>query len=170
MLLICVNYYCVAARSNQQAALCQRHSHVQTGSKDLLQTDQRPATNHRHRVQGLPARGVKGKVRFNTNLKSSHLWGVCGGRAPVRQRQQGPCTSPAGPLYGSGRAPVRQRQQGPCTAARPLYGSRAPVRQQGPCTAAAAGPLYGSRAPVRQQGPCTAAGPLYGSRAPVLQR
>ena len=64
------NINCVSVRTNQQAPVCQRHSQVQAGSEGLLQADQRSAANHRHRIQDLPAGGVKGNVHFNTNFKA----------------------------------------------------------------------------------------------------
>lgn len=63
-------YYCVAACTNQQAPLCQRHSPVQTGSEGLLQAGQRSATNHSLRIQGLPAGGVKGTVHFRAKSQT----------------------------------------------------------------------------------------------------
>lgn len=60
----------VLARTNQQAPVCQRHSQVQAGREGLLQADQRTVNNHRHRIQGLPAGGVKGNVCFNYTFQS----------------------------------------------------------------------------------------------------
>lgn len=66
-------YYFVSACTNQQAPLCQRHSQVQTGSKDLLQADQRPVNNHLLRIQGIPAGGVKGNVQSSTQSLKNGL-------------------------------------------------------------------------------------------------
>lgn len=72
------------ARTHQQASLRQRHSHVQAGSEGFLQAGQGPAANHGLRVQGLPAAGVEGRVRFSATFKGKEgagdqqvMTGVC---------------------------------------------------------------------------------------------